>query len=87
MIFVIALGAVAHAGGLAMRPDVPPWVPLLVPVALAILGDVLWHGEVEENRDLLRAEIVIIEILTLVSLAGGFAYRRHRTRRERSSVN
>lgn len=86
MIFVIALGAVALAGGLAMRPDIPPWAPLLIPVALAILGYVLWHGEVEENRDLLRAEIVIIEILTLVSLAGGFAYRRHRARREHRSL-
>jgi hypothetical protein len=81
VIFVIALAAVGLAGGLAMRSGIPPWVPLLVPVALAILGDVLWHGEVEENRDLLRAEIIIIEILTLVSLIGGFAYRWHRARR------
>jgi hypothetical protein len=79
MIFVIALIAMGLAWGLAIRSHIPPWIPLLVPVALAFLGYVLWHGEVEENRNLLVALMVIIELLTLVALAAGFVYRRHRT--------
>jgi hypothetical protein len=79
MIFVIALIAVGLAWGLAVRSNIPPWVPLLVPVALAILGYVLWHGQVEQgNRNLVIAIMAIIEILTLVALAAGFVYRRRR---------
>ena len=79
MIFVIAFIAVGLAWGLAVRAHIPMWVPLLIPVALAVIGYVLWRGDVDENRNLVLAIMAIVELLTLIALAAGFMYRRHRT--------
>jgi hypothetical protein len=78
MIVLIGVAAIVYAWQLAARPTVRAWVPWLIPVAVAVIGCILWRREGGENRGPVVIEIIVIEILTLVSLAGGFAYRWHR---------
>lgn len=79
MIVLIGVVAIVWAWQLAARPNVGAWLPWLVPIAVAIVGGVLWREAVDENRGAVVIEIIVIEFLTLISLAGGFAYRWHRT--------
>jgi hypothetical protein len=78
MIFLIALVVAGLGAWLAMHSAVPLWLPWLVPVVFALIGYLLWRGEVDENRDLARAEVIIIEIAVVASILGGLAYRRWR---------
>ena len=87
MYALIGLIAIVFAWQLAARPDLRPGVPLLVPLAVAVISWVLWSREAEEDQGPIAVQMAVTEILTLISVAGGFAHRRYRTRRERSTVN
>jgi hypothetical protein len=88
MIYAIGVVAIGLAWALAIRPAIPKWLPMLVPVALALYGYALWDSQVEQgNRNLALAIMGAIEILTLSAAIAGLAYRRNRTRREHGAAN